>query len=158
MIDLTVNGVGCSVHVQPDTPLLWVIRDHLKFTGTKFGCGAEICGVCAVRLDDMLVRSCSVPIARAAGKVVTTIEGIGGCVIEALRAAWLELNVSQCGYCQPGQLMAAAFLLERNANPSNREIDEIMNGILCRCGTYQRIRRGIHCAARKLESAMSGRF
>jgi isoquinoline 1-oxidoreductase alpha subunit len=150
MIELIVNGLTRTVNAEPDTPLLWVLRDHLRLTGTKFGCGAEVCGICTVRLQGLLIRSCSVPLAQAEGKSVITIEGIGGPAIDALRAAWLELNVAQCGYCQPGQLIAASFLLEKNANPSDKEIDEAMCRVLCRCGTYQRIRRGIHDAARKL--------
>ena len=150
MISFTVNGHPHSVDVAKDTPLLWVLRDHLRLTGTKFGCGESFCGACTVHIDGKPVKACSVEVAKVAGKSVLTIEGMAGPVIEALRAAWVELDVPQCGYCHSGQLMRAAALLAGNRRPSDDEIDQAMNGNLCRCATYQRIRAGIHAAARRL--------
>jgi isoquinoline 1-oxidoreductase alpha subunit len=150
MIKLNVNGRSHRLEVAPDMPLLWALRDHLRLTGTKFGCGASFCGACTVHLDGTPVRSCVLPVSAAAGKRVTTIEGVSGPAIDALRAAWAELDVPQCGYCHSGQLMTAAALLAGNASPSDADIDAAMNGNLCRCATYQRIRAGIHAAARRM--------
>jgi len=150
MIKLNVNGISHSLDVPPDMPLLWALRDHLQLTGTKFGCGESLCGACTVHLDGQPVRSCSVAVGAAAGKSVTTIESIAGPVIDALRAAWADLDVPQCGYCHSGQLMQAAALLAANPRPSDTDIDTAMNGNLCRCATYQRIRDGIHAAAQLL--------
>ncbi|MGH7515470.1 MAG: (2Fe-2S)-binding protein, partial [Gemmatimonadales bacterium] len=132
-----------------DMPLLWVLRDVIGLTGTKFGCGIAQCGACTVHLEGAAVRSCSVPISAAAGKQVTTIEGLGSPRGHALQQAWIELDVPQCGYCQSGQLMSAAALLARNSAPSDADIDAAMDGNICRCGTYQRIRAAIHRAAGK---------
>ncbi len=150
MIHFTVNGRPHSLDVSPDMPLLWVLRDHLRLTGTKYGCGMALCGACTVHLDGQPVRACSVPVSRVAGKAVTTIEGAVGPEIEALRLAWAELDVPQCGYCQSGQLMHAASLLAGNRNPTDHDIDTAMAGNICRCAAYQRIREGIHAAARRL--------
>ncbi|MGA7179580.1 MAG: (2Fe-2S)-binding protein [Thiobacillaceae bacterium] len=150
MITFTVNGTPHSVDVPRDMPLLWVLRDHLQLTGTKFGCGESICGACTVHLDGRPVRSCSVEVGSLAGKTVVTVEGISGPVIEALRDAWSELDVPQCGYCHSGQLMQAAALLSSNPKPDDADIDRAMNNNLCRCATYQRIRAGIHAAAQNL--------
>lgn len=152
MINLTVNGRSLSVDAAKDTPLLWVLRDFLQLTGSKFGCGESFCGACTVHVDGKPVKSCSVDVGVVAGKAVTTIEGIDGPVINALRAAWVELDVPQCGYCHSGQLMRAAALLTEHPQPSDAQIDSAMNGNLCRCATYQRIRAGIHAAARRLEA------
>ena len=147
-ISLNVNGKDRSVDVSPETPLLWVLRDTLELTGTKFGCGAGLCGACTVHLDGSAVRSCSTPISAAAGKRITTIEGLSASRSHALQQAWIEEEVPQCGYCQPGQIMTAAALLAKIATPSDADIDSAMSGNLCRCGTYQRIRRAIHRAAK----------
>ncbi|MGH9670967.1 MAG: (2Fe-2S)-binding protein [Terriglobales bacterium] len=147
-ISLNVNGKDRSADVGPETPLLWVLRDTLELTGTKFGCGAGLCGACTVHLDGAAVRSCSTPVSTAAGKRITTIEGLSADRSHALQQAWIEEDVPQCGYCQPGQIMAAAALLTKNAKPSDADIDSAMSGNLCRCGTYQRIRRAIHRAAK----------
>ncbi len=144
-ISLKVNGSSQSVDVSPDTPLLWVIRDTLGMTGTKFGCGMAQCGSCTVHIDGVATRSCVTPVSAAAGKAVTTIEGLGG--NHPVQKAWLELDVVQCGYCQSGQIMSAAALLAQNKNPSDADITAAMNGNLCRCGTYDRIRAGIKRAA-----------
>lgn len=134
--------------VEPDTPLLWVLRDELKLTGTKFGCGMALCGACTVHVNGNPIRSCSTPISAVAGQSVTTIEGLGTPEQpHPLQAAWQELNVPQCGYCQSGQIMSASALLAQNPNPSDEEIDSAMSGNLCRCGTYPRIRAAIHLAA-----------
>ena len=147
-ISLNVNGKDRSVDVGPETPLLWVLRDTLELTGTKFGCGAGLCGACTVHLDGAAVRSCSTPVSAAVGKRITTIEGLSADRSHALQQAWMEEDVPQCGYCQSGQIMAAAALLAKNAKPSDADIDSAMSGNLCRCGTYQRIRRAIHRAAK----------
>ena len=144
MIKLKVNRKEYTVEVGPDTPLLWVLRETLGLTGTKFGCGMALCGACTVHLDGEAVRSCVTPLSRAAGKKVTTLEGLAH---GRLREAWLAEQVPQCGYCQPGQIMSAAVLLARTPHPTDAEIDDAMAGNLCRCGTYQRIRRAIHRAA-----------
>jgi isoquinoline 1-oxidoreductase alpha subunit len=150
MIKLKVNGVSHSLDVPPDMPLLWVLRDHLQLTGTKFSCGVSYCGACTVHIDNKPVRSCSVAVSSAEGKSVITIEGIAGPVIDALRSAWADLDVPQCGFCHSGQLMQAAALLAANPRPSDTDIDTYMNGNLCRCATYQRIRAGVHAAAERL--------
>jgi len=146
-IKLKVNGKPQTVEVAPDTPLLWVLRETLGLTGTKFGCGMALCGACTVHLNGEAVRSCVTPISRAAGKDVTTIEGLKDEVGHALQAAWIAEDVVQCGYCQSGQIMSAAVLLRENSDPSDDDIDDSMTGNICRCGTYQRIRRAIHLAA-----------
>ena len=146
-IALTVNGREQRVDVPPNTPLLWVLRDTLDLTGTKFGCGAGLCGACTVHVDGNPVRSCSTSVSAVAGKKVTTIEGLSPDRSHPLQKAWMEEEVPQCGYCQPGQIMAAAALLARSATPSDAEIDSAMSGNICRCGTYTRIRAAIHRAA-----------
>ena len=149
MIKLKVNRVDRTVDVSPDTPLLWVLRETLALTGTKFGCGMAMCGACTVHLDGDAVRSCVTPVSRAAGKDVTTIEGLADDVFKPLQDAWIAEDVPQCGYCQSGQIMAAAVLLRENPAPTDADIDDCMTGNICRCGTYQRIRRAIHIAAEK---------
>src|SRR5579871_3591810 len=145
-IDLTVNGVRHSVEVAPETPLLWVIRDQLGLTGTKFSCGIAQCGACTLHIDGRPVRSCSLPVSAAAGKAVTTIEGLSREGTHPVQLAWIELDVPQCGYCQSGQIMAAVSLLARKPKPTDADINrEITN--ICRCGTYPRIRAAIHRAA-----------
>ena len=147
---LKINGKATEVTAEPDTPLLWLLRGELKMTGTKFGCGMALCGACTLHVDGAAVRGCVTPLAAVGDKEVTTIEGISGKVADAVRAAWLEIDVVQCGYCQSGQIMSAVALLAKNASPSDAEIDAAMSGNLCRCGTYPRIRAGIHAAAKKL--------
>ena len=147
MIKLNLNGRDTAVDVDPDTPLLWVLRDTLGLTGTKFGCGMALCGACTVHLDGRPVRSCSTPASRAAGKEILTIEGLSPNRNHPLQRAWLEIEVPQCGYCQSGQIMSAVALLERNPNPADDDINRAMSGNICRCGTYPRIRRAIHRAA-----------
>jgi len=147
MIRLKVNGKPQSVDVNPDTPLLWVVRENLGLTGTKFGCGMALCGACTVHLNGEAVRSCVTPVSRAAGKEVTTIEGLSSDVSHPLQRAWIEKDVPQCGYCQSGQIMSAAVLLRENPQPTDADIDDAMSGNICRCGTYQRIRSAIHLAA-----------
>lgn len=146
-ITLTVNGEERTIDVDPDTPLLWVLRDTLGLTGTKYSCGIGLCGTCTVHLDGEAVRSCVTPISNAAGREVTTIEGLSPDGSHPVQRAWAAENVVQCGYCQPGQVMAAAALLAKEPNPTDSDIDAAMAGNLCRCGTYQRIRRAIHRAA-----------
>lgn len=148
MITLTVNGENKKIEAEADTPLLWTLRDHLHLTGTKFGCGIAMCGACTVHVDGKAVRSCTLPIASAVGKNITTIEGLAQDVgLNPVQRAWLEYDVAQCGYCQSGQIMAAAALLAENPKPNDTEIDNAMGGLVCRCGTYQRIREAIHAAA-----------
>ena len=148
-IDLTVNGVRHSVDVPPDTPLLWVIRDHLELTGTKFSCGIAQCGACTLHLDGTPVRSCSVPVAAAAGKAITTIEGLSPDGQHPVQQAWIDLDVPQCGYCQSGMIMSVVALLKKHPNPTDTEIDsEVTNA--CRCSTYHRIRKAIHLAASRM--------
>ena len=144
-ISLKVNGSSHSADVSPDTPLLWVIRDTLGMTGTKFGCGMAQCGSCTVHVDGVATRSCVTPVSAVEGKAITTIEGLGG--NHPVQKAWLELDVVQCGYCQSGQMMSAAALLAQNKNPSDEDITAAMNGNLCRCGTSDRISAGIKRAA-----------
>ncbi len=147
MIELTVNGKPRQADVAPETPLLWVLRDSLALTGTKYGCGMGLCGACTVHLDGQAVRSCSTPVSAAAGKKVTTIEGLSADGSHPLQQAWVKEQVPQCGYCQSGQIMQAAALLGTTPKPSDAEIDSAMAGNICRCGTYQRIRAAIHRAA-----------
>ncbi len=147
LLTLNVNGTDHEVDTDPETPLLWVLREKLRLTGTKFGCGIAECGACSVHVDGQLVKSCSVNVAVAIGREVKTIEGLSENSSHALQRAWVEESVPQCGYCQSGQIMAAATLLERSPNPSDSEIDAAMQGNLCRCGTYAQIRRAIHRAA-----------
>ena len=147
MISLTVNGTSQRVDVSPDTPLLWVLRDNLGLTGTKYGCGMALCGACTVHVDGQATRSCVMPISAAAGKSVLTIEGLSRDGSHPLQWAWIAEEVPQCGYCQSGQIMAAAVLLRENPRPSDADIDDAMSGNICRCGTYQRIRRAIPRAA-----------
>jgi isoquinoline 1-oxidoreductase alpha subunit len=146
-ITLTVNGQEHTVDVSPDTPLLWVLRDTLGLTGTKYSCGMGLCGTCTVHVDGEAVRSCVTPASEAAGTEIITIEGLSSDGGHPVQQAWTAENVAQCGYCQPGQIMAAAALLAKNPNPTDADIDAAMSGNLCRCGTYQRIRRAIHRAA-----------
>jgi len=149
MIELTVNGERRSVDVDENTPLLWVLREDLALTGTKFGCGISVCGACTVHIDGQAIRSCVAPVGSAAGRSVTTVEGLSEGRNHPLQAAWIEEQVPQCGYCQSGMLMAASALLENNPDPSDDDIDQAITNI-CRCGTYTRIRRAIHSAAEKL--------
>lgn len=151
---LQVNGIAYDVDVEPDMPLLWVLRDELGITGPKYGCGVAYCGACSVWVDGMLVRSCSYPVSAAEGTSVTTIEGLGTPdALHAVQEAWIEEQVAQCGYCQSGQIMTAAAFLQENSSPSDDEIDEAMSANLCRCGTYPRIRAAIKSAAAKLGGA-----
>jgi isoquinoline 1-oxidoreductase subunit alpha len=147
MIRLKVNRKECAVDVPPDMPLLWVIRETLGLTGTKFGCGMAQCGACTVHLEGDAVRSCVTPVSRAADKEVVTIEGLADELRQPLKQAWIDEDVPQCGYCQSGQIMAAAVLLREKLNPTDTDIDDCMAGNICRCGTYLRIRRAIHRAA-----------
>jgi isoquinoline 1-oxidoreductase subunit alpha len=147
MVALTINGTARSVDADSDTPLLWVLRDHLALTGTKFGCGRALCGACTVHVDGAAVRSCLLPLGAVEGKRVTTIEGLSKDRNHAVQRAWIELDVPQCGYCQSGQIMSAAALLRTNPSPSDADIDAALAGNICRCGTYPRIRKAIHRAA-----------
>ena len=151
-LTLQVNGKERSADVDPNTPLLWVLRDSLGLPGTKFGCGMALCGACTVLADGEPIRACSTPAGRVAGKNITTIEGLAKSATELhpLQEAWIEHDVPQCGYCQAGQLMSAAALLARTPKPTDADIDSAMAGNICRCGTYQRIRAAIHTAANKL--------
>ena len=146
---LTINGKAVTVAAEPDTPLLWVIRDEVGLTGTKFGCGKALCGACTVHLDGTPVRSCQTPLSAAAGKKVSTIESAASTAVgRKVQAAWIAHDVPQCGYCQSGQIMSAVALLEAKPNPSDADIDQAMSGNICRCGTYPRIRAAIHSAAK----------
>ena len=149
MPTLNVNGKALTVSAEEDTPLLWVLRGELKLTGTKFGCGMALCGACTVHLDGEPVRSCVTPLSAVGSRQVTTIEGLQGREAEAVREAWAEIDVVQCGYCQSGQVMSACALLARTPQPTDADIDQAMAGNLCRCGTYPRIRAAIHWAAKK---------
>jgi aerobic-type carbon monoxide dehydrogenase small subunit (CoxS/CutS family) len=147
-IEFTVNGKRQTVDVPPQMPLLWVLRDTLGLTGTKFGCGLQLCGACTVHINGVATRSCGTPISTVAGKAILTIEGLSADVSQPVQRAWIESDVPQCGYCQSGQIMSATALLSRKPNPSDADIDQAMRGNLCRCGTYQEIREAIHRAAR----------
>jgi aerobic-type carbon monoxide dehydrogenase small subunit (CoxS/CutS family) len=146
-ISLIVNGSAYTVDVEPETPLLWVLRDSLKLTGTKYGCGIAQCGACTVLVDGRAMRSCSIAASAAVGKNVITIEGLSADGTHPVQLAWIELDVPQCGYCQSGQIMSAAALLAQNPSPSDEDIDVALAGNICRCGTYQRIREAVHRAA-----------
>ena len=148
MISLTINGEARQLDVDPATPLLWVLRDTLSLTGTKYGCGIAQCGACTVHVDGQPVRSCVLPVSSVEGKKITTIEGLAeNGVLHRVQQAWLDLDVPQCGYCQSGQIMQAAALLSKNDSPTDADIDEAMAGVLCRCGTYSRVRKAIKQAA-----------
>ena len=149
MQSLKINGKTVDVQAEPDTPLLWVLRGELRMNGTKFGCGMALCGACTVHLDGEQVRSCVTPISAVGTREITTIEGLTGSEAAALRAAWIDLDVAQCGYCQSGQLMSACALLKKIPRPGDADIDAAMSGNICRCGTYPRIRAAIHQAAKK---------
>jgi aerobic-type carbon monoxide dehydrogenase small subunit (CoxS/CutS family) len=149
---ISVNGKDYSVDAEADTPLLWVIRDSIGLTGTKYGCGIGLCGACTVHIDGVMTRSCQISLGDAAGTKVTTIEGLSANATHPVQIAWLEHTVPQCGFCQSGQIMAAAALLSGNPEPTDRDIDDAMVGNLCRCGTYLQIRAAIHDAARIMRS------
>jgi isoquinoline 1-oxidoreductase alpha subunit len=151
-IALNVNGQPCAVDADPNTPLLWVIRDDLGLTGTKYGCGIAQCGACTVHVDGEPVRSCSAPVSAMTGRKVVTIEGLSSRAAKAVQKSWVELDVVQCGYCQSGQIMSATALLEKLRNPTDQDIDHAMAGNICRCATYQRIRAAIHAASAQLSS------
>jgi isoquinoline 1-oxidoreductase alpha subunit len=151
MIRLRVNGIGRSFDGDPEMPVLWYLRDILGLTGTKFGCGAALCGACTVHRNGEAIRSCVVPVRVVAGSEITTIEGIAGQALHPVQKAWMEFNVPQCGYCQSGQIMGAIALLKRKRQPTDRDIDEWMSGNICRCGTYQRIRAAIKAAAGEIK-------
>ncbi len=146
-ITFTLNGKATTVNVDPQMPLLWVLRDTLNLTGTKFGCGMALCGACTVHINGEASRSCILPVSSVEGKKITTIEGLSADGSHPVQKAWIEEDVPQCGYCQTGQIMSAVALLAKKPNPSDVEIDDAMSGNLCRCGTYQRIRKAIHRAA-----------
>jgi isoquinoline 1-oxidoreductase subunit alpha len=154
MTSITVNNQLVNVDAEPDTPLLWVLRDHLGMTGTKYGCGMALCGACTVHIDGAATRSCVLPWSAVAGKSITTIEGLSRDRSHAVQRAWLEIDVPQCGYCQSGQIMSAAALLKTKPKPNDADIDAAMAGNICRCGTYPRIRRAIHRAAELLEMGL----
>ncbi|MDI4663491.1 (2Fe-2S)-binding protein [Xanthobacter autotrophicus] len=151
-VTLTVNGQARTVDADPDTPLLWVLRDELDLVGTKFGCGQALCGACTVHLDGTPTRSCQTTLGDVGDAKIVTIEGVQGREAEAVRAAWVSLDVVQCGYCQSGQIMSAVALLTENKKPADSDIDAAMDGNVCRCATYHRIRAAIHDAARRLEA------
>ena len=151
-VTFKLNGEAKTIDAEPDMPLLWALRDELKLTGTKFGCGAGLCGACTVHVAGQAQRSCQISLKDATGLEITTIEGLNGKVAEAVQAAWIKLDVVQCGYCQSGQVMAAAALLSSNAKPSDGDIDSAMDGNICRCSTYHRIRQAVHAAAKSLEA------
>lgn len=146
-INLTINGTKQTLDIDPNTPILWVLRDHLDLVGTKYGCGIAQCGACTVLMDGNAVRSCSVSISAAEGSKITTIEGLSKDGDHPVQKAWMEHDVPQCGYCQAGQIMSAVALLDKNSNPSDEDIDTAMNGNICRCGTYVRIKKAIKTAA-----------
>jgi isoquinoline 1-oxidoreductase alpha subunit len=150
MFDITVNGVKHQVDVVPEMPLLWVLRDELGITSPKYGCGIALCGACTVQVDGEAVRSCQARMADVAGKAVTTIEGVGNGKLHPVQEAWIEHQVAQCGYCQTGQMIQAISLLKTHPKPTDEDINEVMSGNLCRCGTYERIRVAIHAAAEKI--------
>ena len=151
-MQLVVNGVAKELDVEPEMPLLWALRDALDLTGTKYGCGVAYCGACTVLLDGQPVRSCSLPVGAAEGKQVTTIEGLQSKPAKAVQAAWIQLQVPQCGYCQSGQVMSATALLEKIPAPTDADIDGAMSGNICRCATYSRIRAAIHAAAESIKA------
>jgi len=151
MIRLDVNGKTYDVDVDPDTPLLWALREQIGLTGTKYGCGVGECGSCTVHIDGEAVPSCTLTVGEAEGRNITTIEGFSGRIADALFKAWSEEDVAQCGYCQPGQIMQAAALLSTNPNPKVEEIEKSMSNVLCRCGTYQRIREAVQKASKEME-------
>ncbi|WP_043745513.1 (2Fe-2S)-binding protein [Paramagnetospirillum magneticum] len=153
MFSLIINGERHKVDAAPDTPLLWVLRDLLSMTSIRYGCGQGLCGACSILVDGEPTRACQTPVSEINGRRIQTLAGLGDAVSAQLRAAWIELDVPQCGYCQSGQLISAGALLRRNPNPSDGDIDTAMSGNLCRCGTYQRIRAAIHLAARRLRGA-----
>jgi aerobic-type carbon monoxide dehydrogenase small subunit (CoxS/CutS family) len=153
MTTIHVNGQALETDATPDTPLLWVLRDHLGLTGTKFGCGQALCGACTVHIDGNPTRSCQLPLGSVGDKAVTTIEGLSADRSHAVQKAWMELDVPQCGYCQSGQIMSASALLAHNAKPTDSDIDAALAGNICRCGTYDRIRKAVHRAADLLQSA-----
>ena len=153
MEKIKVNGQTLDVDAAPDTPLLWVLRDHLNLTGTKYGCGIALCGACTVHVDGQATRSCVLPLRAVEGRSITTIEGLSKDRSHAVQKAWLEIDVPQCGYCQSGQIMSAASLLGSNPHPTDTEIDAAMSGNLCRCGTYVRIRQAIHRAAQLMDAS-----
>jgi len=155
-IKFGLNGKSQTVEVSPQMPLLWLLRDTIGLTGTKFGCGMALCGACTVHVNGQPVRSCSTPVSSIAGKNVTTIEGLSPDRSHPIQRAWVEEDVPQCGYCQSGQIMTAAALLAKTSNPSDADIDEALHGIICRCGTYQSIRRAIHVAA-KYQAGANGK-
>jgi len=147
IFQLNVNGQNREVNADPGTPILWILRDHLKLVGTKYGCGVAACGACTIHLDGVAVRSCQLPVSAVGGQKITTIEGISEKADHPVQKAWMEHDVPQCGYCQAGQIMTAIALLKRNPDPSDQEIEDAMNGNLCRCGTYLRIKAAIKTAA-----------
>jgi isoquinoline 1-oxidoreductase alpha subunit len=155
-VELTVNGEVHHLEVTPDTPLLWALRDHLALTGTKFGCGMSLCGACTVHVEGQPTRSCITPVSAVVGKPITTIEGLSSPAGRAVQAAWVDLNVPQCGYCQSGQIMSAAALLAAHPHPTDSDIDGAMAGNICRCATYVRIRAAIHQAAANLAASGAG--
>jgi aerobic-type carbon monoxide dehydrogenase small subunit (CoxS/CutS family) len=155
MVTLTVNGATQNIDADADTPLLWVLRDHLSLTGTKYGCGMALCGACTVHVDGVAVRSCVLPLKAVEGKSVTTIEGLSKDRSHPAQRAWIESDVPQCGYCQSGQIMSAAALLGTNPSPSDADIDAALAGNICRCGTYVRIRKAVHRAAELLRGEKS---
>lgn len=155
-LNLTINGEEHDLsHIDPDTPLLWALRDHLGLVGTKYGCGIAQCGACTVWLDEDSARACQLRVGQLAGRSVTTVEGLGAKTLHPVQQAWIEHDVAQCGYCQAGQIMSAAALLARNPNPSDEEIDIAMAGNICRCGTYVRIRKAIRSASLTLQTAVA---
>jgi isoquinoline 1-oxidoreductase subunit alpha len=151
MPSISLNGKTVTVNATPDTPLLWVLRDHLQMTGTKYGCGMSLCGACTVHVDGVATRSCQTPLSALAGKKITSIEGLTGPIGAAVQDAWDKHQVPQCGYCQSGQVMTACALLAKNPKPNDAQITEAMNGNICRCGTYGRINAAVHDAAKALE-------
>lgn len=148
MIELNINGIDHKLDIPEEMPLLWAIRDIVKLTGSKYGCGKGLCGACTVHINGEATRSCVLPVSAAVGQKIKTIEGLSDDASHPLQKAWMDLNVPQCGYCQSGQIMSAASLLDKNSNPSNEDIDRAMSGNICRCGTYPRIRSAIHQAAK----------
>ena len=156
MIKFELNGSPQSLDADPNMPLLWALRDLIKLTGTKYGCGAGLCGACTVHLNGKAVRSCIMPVSAINGKKITTIEGLSEDASHPVQQAWIKHNVPQCGYCQPGQIMSASALLATNAAPTDQDIDRAMSGNLCRCGTYPRIRKAIHEAASMMQNQSGG--